>query len=169
MGLSLFLEGCATMMNPAKLKKLQAKAATGGAGPQRTAGAPRRKRKVVHNSSGSEAKKLQITLKKNGVNPFPSVDEVNMFKEDGHILHFESPKVQASTDANTFAISGNGELKQITELLPGIVNQLGPNNMGMLKQMADTLQNQSPVQAAADDDDDVPDLVDNFEAAAQVD
>merc|ERR1711935_1214343 len=116
----------ANMMNPAKLKKLQEKAAANGA--QRTAGAPRRKKKVVNSSSGSEAKKLQITLKKNGVNPFPSVDEVNMFKDDGSILHFESPKVQASTDANTYAIAGTGEEKQITELLPSIVNQLGPNN-----------------------------------------
>lgn len=35
-----------------------------------------------------------------------------MIKEDGHVLHFTSPKVQASLTANTFAITGNCEEKR---------------------------------------------------------
>lgn len=73
-----------------------------------------------------------------------------MIKDDGRVLHFTNPKVQASLSANTFAISGNCEDKRklgslawlgcddviltlhlctvthaaLTELLPGIFNQL---------------------------------------------
>ena len=35
-----------------------------------------------------------------------------MIKDDGHVLHFTSPKVQASLTANTFAITGNCEEKR---------------------------------------------------------
>ena len=34
---------------------------------------------------------------------WPSIFQVNMFKEDGEVLHFASPKVQASVGANTYA------------------------------------------------------------------
>ncbi len=42
-----------------------------------------------------------------------------MIKDDGSVIHFNNPKVQASLAANTFAITGQAENKQITELLPG--------------------------------------------------
>lgn len=35
-----------------------------------------------------------------------------MIKDDGHVLHFTNPKVQASLTANTFAITGNCEEKR---------------------------------------------------------
>ena len=35
-----------------------------------------------------------------------------MFKDDGRVLHFANPKVQASLTANTFAISGSCEEKR---------------------------------------------------------
>ena len=37
-------------------------------------------------------------------------------------IHFH--QVQASLASNTFAIAGHAENKQITELLPGILNQV---------------------------------------------
>jgi nascent polypeptide-associated complex subunit beta len=37
-------------------------------------------------------KKLQQTLKRLGVNNIPQVDEVNMFKDDGTVMHFKNPK-----------------------------------------------------------------------------
>ena len=37
--------------------------------------------------------------------------------------------VHASVPANTFAIYGNGEDKELTELVPGILNQLGPDSL----------------------------------------
>jgi len=49
-----------------------------------------------------------------------------MFKEGGNVTHFAAPKVHASVPSNTFANYGNGEDKELTELAPGILNQLGP-------------------------------------------
>ena len=89
------------------------------------------------------------------VNNIPGIEEVNMIKDDGSVIHFNNPKVrrsdsielhhigviiaissdpklhndfslqvQASLAANTFAVTGHAENKQITELLPGILNQV---------------------------------------------
>lgn len=38
--------------------------------------------------------------------------QVNMIKEDGQVIHFNNPKVQASLAANTFAITGHAEMKR---------------------------------------------------------
>lgn len=35
-----------------------------------------------------------------------------MIKEDGTVIHFNNPKVQASLAANTFAITGQAENKR---------------------------------------------------------
>ena len=55
-------------------------------------GTPRRKVKKVHKSSGTDDKKLQTTLKKMNVQPIPGIEEVNMFKSDGNVIHFSAPK-----------------------------------------------------------------------------
>lgn len=36
-----------------------------------------------------------------------------MIKNDGSVIHFNNPKAQASLAANTFAITGHGEIKQV--------------------------------------------------------
>lgn len=41
---------------------------------------------------GGEDPKLQAALKKLQVEPVSGVEEVNMFKEDGNVLHFAAPK-----------------------------------------------------------------------------
>lgn len=41
---------------------------------------------------GGEDPKLQAALKKLQVEPVSGVEEVNMFKEDGNVLHFSAPK-----------------------------------------------------------------------------
>ena len=40
------------------------------------------------------------------------IEEVNMFKDSGEVLHFSNPKVQASLASNIFAISGPSETKR---------------------------------------------------------
>jgi nascent polypeptide-associated complex subunit beta len=55
-------------------------------------GTPRRKVKKVHKSSGTDDKKLQASLKKLNVQPIAQIEEVNMFKEDGNVIHFSAPK-----------------------------------------------------------------------------
>lgn len=95
-------------MNAEKLKKLQAQVRIGGKG------TPRRKKKVVHQTPGTDDKKLQSVLKKIAVNPIPGIEEVNMIKNDGTVIHFNNPKAQASLAANTFAITGHGDQKQVS-------------------------------------------------------
>lgn len=94
-------------MNKEKLNKLMKDVRIGGKG------TPRRKRKVVHQTPGTDDKKLQSVLKKTAVNPIPGIEEVNMIKNDGTVINFNNPKAQASLAANTFAITGHGELKQV--------------------------------------------------------
>ena len=55
-------------------------------------GTPRRKTKKVHKTSGTDDKKLQTSLKKLNVQPIQAIEEVNMFKEDGNVIHFAAPK-----------------------------------------------------------------------------
>merc|ERR1712141_826771 len=92
-------------MNAEKLKQLQANVRIGGKG------TVRRKKKVVHRTATTDDKKLQSSLKKLSVNNIPGIEEVNMIKDDGTVIHFNNPKVQASLAANTFAVTGHGENK----------------------------------------------------------
>ena len=48
-----------------------------------------------------------------------------MFTDEGKVIHFEQPKLQASLGSNTYVVSGSGEKKELQELLPGIITQLG--------------------------------------------
>lgn len=72
--------------------------------------------------------------------------------------------VHASLPANTFAIYGNGEDKELTELVPGILNQLGPDSLASLRKLAESYQSLQKKEGEDDkkddsDDDDIPDLV----------
>ncbi|KAM4623630.1 transcription factor BTF3-like [Polymixia lowei] len=106
--------------------KLQAQVRIGGKG------SAHRKKKVVHRTTTADDKKLQFSLKKLGVNNIPGTEEVNMFTNQGKVIHFNNPKVQASLAANTFTITGHAETKQLTEMLPGILNQLGADSLTSL-------------------------------------
>ncbi|RMY47446.1 hypothetical protein D0865_08660 [Hortaea werneckii] len=137
-------------------------------------GTPRRKMKKVHKSSGTDDKKLQGALKKLNVQPITAIEEVNMFKQDGNVIHFSAPKVHASVPSNTFALYGNGEDKELTELVPGILNQLGPDSLASLRKLAESYQSMQKggegEEGKKDDDEDIPDLVEgsNFENKNEV-
>ena len=81
--------------------------------------------------------------------------------------------VHAAVSANTFAIYGAGQVKELTELVPGILNQLGPDSLASLRKLAESYQaiqqgRQGAGPGAPDDDDeDVPDLVENFDVEEQ--
>merc|ERR1712142_468434 len=154
-------------MNPEKLKQLQAQVANVRIGGKGTA---RRKKKVIHRTATTDDKKLQSSLKKLSVNNIPGIEEVNMIKDDGSVIHFNNPKVQASLAANTFAVTGHAENKQITEMLPGILNQLGAESLTHLKRLASNVTGGAglgDVAGGDDDDDEVPDLVENFDEASK--
>lgn len=100
--------------------------------------------------------------------------------------------VHAALPSNTLAIYGPGQVKELTELVPGILNQLGPDSLASLRKLAESYQALSGQQqraagggesgsvlayasahpltpslpapaAVAEDDDEVPDLVESFE------
>ncbi|CAL9055256.1 nascent polypeptide-associated complex subunit beta-like isoform X1 [Musa acuminata AAA Group] len=155
-------------MNVEKLMKMAGAVRTGGKGSMR------RKKKAVHKTTTTDDKRLQSTLKRIGVNVIPAIEEVNIFKDD-LVIQFVNPKVQASIAANTWVVSGSPQTKKLQDVLPGIINQLGPDNLENLKRLAEHLQKHAPGTGAAakqdndnDDDDDVPELVpgETFEAAA---
>jgi len=159
-------------MNSDKLTKMQEQVRIGGKG------TARRKKKVLHRTATTDDKKLQSSLKKLSVNNIPGIEEVNMMKNDGSVIHFNNPKVQASLAANTFAVTGQSETKQITEMLPGILNQLGAESLQHLKRLATSVgagagaggagaEKPAAVDEEEDDDDDVPDLVENFDEASK--
>lgn len=148
--------------NAALQKKLKAKfgnasSRTGGKG------TARRKKKTVRKSTNSEDKRLQTQLKKLNVNVIPAVEEVNLFKEDAKVIHFSNPRVQASIAANTYVVSGKAEDKDLGDLLPNILPQLGPSALNELKDLESELVKAN--EAADEEDSDIPDLVEatNFE------
>ncbi|KAF9594770.1 hypothetical protein IFM89_034753 [Coptis chinensis] len=108
-------------MNVEKLMKMVGAVRTGGKGSMR------RKKKVVHRTTTTDDKRLQSTLKRLRVNVIPAIEEVNIFK-DVTVIQFHNPKVQASIVANTWVVSGTPQTKKLQDILPGIINQLGPDN-----------------------------------------
>lgn len=85
-------------MNAEKLQKLQAAVRIGGKG------TPRRKHKVVHSSTSAaqDDKKLNAAIKKLNVQPINGVEECNMFKNDGMVLHFKQPNGGIIVSDNCF-------------------------------------------------------------------
>jgi len=160
-------------MNAEKLKLLQEQVRIGGKG------TARRKKKVVHKSNVTDDKKIQTALKKIGVSSISGIEEVNLIKDDGEVIHFNNPKVQACLQSNTFAITGHAETKQITDLLPSLLSQLRAENLtSALRKLASSGGTEAAQAGAAGDgvhaqptadvdDEDVPDLVENFDEASK--
>ena len=146
-------------------------------------GTSRRKKVNRSTASGQDEKKLQATLKKLGMESIPGIDEVNMFKDDGTVIHIRNPAVKANMRGGSYYVSGNAENKRVEQLLPGILSQLGGNTLGNLQNLLGSLPTggsmptgglQNPLgnideDDEEDDEDDVPELVDDFENAANLD
>lgn len=71
-------------INSDKLAKLQAQANADGI--------RRKTKKTAGRVAGGDDKKLQAALKKLNAQPIPSIEEINMFQDDGNVLHFKVPK-----------------------------------------------------------------------------
>ncbi|PWA49116.1 Nascent polypeptide-associated complex NAC domain-containing protein [Artemisia annua] len=154
-------------MNVEKLQKMAGAVRTGGKG------SVRRKKKAVHKPNTTDDKRLLSTLKRIGVQPIPQIEEVNIFKDET-VIQFVNPKVQAAVGANTWVVSGSPQTKKLQDILPSILNQLGPDS---LRKLAEQFQKQgvgagegdAPMTTIQEDDDEVPELVagETFEAAAE--
>ena len=80
--------------------------------------------------------------------------------------------MQASVQCNTFGITGHAEEKSLEEMLPGILNQLGADSIANLRRFAESFKAAGsaglPTGAATAEDDDIPELVENFDAKVTV-
>uniref|UniRef100_A0A7I4C0Q4 Nascent polypeptide-associated complex subunit beta n=2 Tax=Physcomitrium patens TaxID=3218 RepID=A0A7I4C0Q4_PHYPA len=160
-----YCERMAYQMNREKLMKMASAVRTGGKG------SVRRKKKAVHKTTTTDDKRLQSTLKRLGVNTIPGIEEVNIFQDES-VIHFVNPKVQASIAANTWVVSGPSQTKKLQDILPSIINQLGPEkmNLAQLKKLAEQYQKKDNLGGIAEEeDDDVPELVEgeSFEEASK--
>ncbi len=94
-----------------------------------------------------------------------------MFKDDNTLIHFKKPSIQFSVRENLMSITGMPETKTFKEMMPGIMNQIGPQQFGllqeMMKSMGSNIVGEKPEEE--EDEDDVPELVGdvNFEETAK--
>nr|XP_023894725.1 nascent polypeptide-associated complex subunit beta-like isoform X2 [Quercus suber] len=134
-------------MDRERLMKMAVAVRTGGKGSMR------RKKKAIHRATTTDDKRLQSIFKRIGVNTIPAIEEVNIFRDDA-VIQFLNPK-------------------ELQDILPGIINQLGPDNLDNLRKLAEQFQKQQPPAGAQatqeEDDDEVPELVagETFETAAE--
>ena len=106
-------------------------------------------------TQGSGDKVVKSIVKKVGAHPL-GVDEINFFRDDNTILHFKNPEAYASIQNNTFIVSGAAETKTIKDLLPDIIQQLGPKQSKLLESL---------VSNSGEGAEDVPDLVEDKPAS----
>jgi len=139
----------------------RAKLLAKGGGKGAALGGMRRKNQKKHVPSVTNDKKMQEQTKRMGCQTIPGIEEMNMFTEDGKVIHFDAPKLQAALGSNTFVVTGSGETKEIQDLIhqPGFINQLGPDNLPFLQNFAKTM--------ASGEDDGVPDTDANFEEVSK--
>lgn len=117
-------------MDVERLQRLANAVRTGGKG------SVRRKKKAAHKVTSGDDTRLQNCLRRMQVNTIPGIEEVNIFQGE-NVIHFANPKVQASAPANTYVVSGVSQSKALQDILPGVLNQLGPENLASLKKMAE--------------------------------
>lgn len=141
-------------IDPEKLAKLQK------TGSKKVGGARVKAKKA--SSSEQDDTKLIEALGKLKSQKIEGIEEANFFREDGKVLHFNRVGVQSAAQHNTFAFTGYPQEKDVTQLIPQILPQLGAENLEVLRKLAEQLQaGKTPeeLSAAGEGDEDIPDLV----------
>ena len=87
-----------------------------------------------------------------------------MFKDDNTVIHLRRPKTQFSVRENLLVVTGNPETKDLKNMMPDILKQVGPQQYNYLKTQLKELDGGKKEEA---DDDDVPELVGTFEDAGK--
>ena len=121
------------------------------------------------NQNVEEDKKLKAAVKKFGAQPLTDIDEVNMFKDDNTVVHFKKPLINYSVRENLLIVTGGCESKELKDMLPEIIKQVGPQQYEALKNLVGDMAKGVGAAAGGDDDeDDVPPLVQGtFEDASK--
>ncbi|XP_043320170.1 transcription factor BTF3-like [Cervus canadensis] len=151
-----------TIVNQNKLAKWQAQVHISG---KKTAS----RKKVVLRTVTADNKEISVLFKEvGGINSISGIEEVKMFTNQGTVIHLNNPRGKASLVAKTFTVTGHAETKQLTEMLSSILNLLGTESQTSLRRRAEALPEQSvdgkaPLATGEDDDDEVPDVVENFD------
>lgn len=80
--------------------------------------------------------------------------------------HCPSFLVHGVGASNTYAVYGAGADKELTDLVPGILSQLGPDSLASLRKLAESYQAMNAANmgaqggaGGAEGDDEVPDVV----------
>jgi nascent polypeptide-associated complex subunit beta len=122
-------------------------------------------KKVVHHTEVNEDKKLKSTIKKFGMQPLQDIDEVNMFRDDNTVMHMKKPQTQFSVRENMLVVAGQMQTRELKDMMPDILKQVGPKQYQYLKsQLVSGGEQKAATQEAADEDD-VPNLVGNFDGS----
>lgn len=85
-------------------------------------------------------------MKSHNASLIPRIAEINFFCADGNIIHFESTLIQKPTviQSESYCITAISnakyEYKTITDLVPGIIRQVGIQNTEYLEKATEYLQ-----------------------------
>ena len=96
-------------------------------------GTQKRKIKVLEKGNMSASKKMKTIEKKLGTTPLPDIAEVNLFKEDGAVLHFNNPNIRGSIQNQVLVVSQEPEMKDIRNNFAEFISHLGPKELEGLK------------------------------------
>jgi nascent polypeptide-associated complex subunit beta len=127
-------------------------------------GTMRRKKKVASHNPKADDKKLISAIKKYNMQPLNDIVELNMFMENNSIMHFTKLQVQYSFKESFVFVSGEYETKELKDLLPGIIEQVGPQHHEYLKKLKESMQTPVPKK----EEEEIPKLVGtNFEEVSK--
>lgn len=80
-----------------------------------------------------------------------------MFKDDNTVVHFRKPNIQFAAREDLLIVTGTSETKELKEMMPEILKQVGLQQYGYLQKMMGELG--KAAGATEEDPDDVPPLV----------
>ena len=130
-------------------------------------GTQRRKHEAKKRGNKVETdKKIEAIAKKSQAKKLTEVSEINIFKDDNTVIHFKKPTLEYSFKEKVSFVSGLHETKNIKELLPAIIKQLGPKQFEFMKEYAETLKTKDKKD---DKDEQAPELVEDFESVSKKD
>ena len=129
-------------------------------------GTQKRKKEAKHRGNKVEAdKKITALAKKAGARKINEVSEINIFKDDNNVVHLKKPTLEYSFKEKVSFVSGTSETKNIKDLLPYIIKQLGPKQFEFMKEYAETLKSKDKKKGEKIDE--APELVEDFEEVSK--
>ena len=132
-------------------------------------GSMRRKKKVASHNPKADDKKLISAIKKYNMQPLNDIVELNMFQDNNNVMHFTKLQVQYSFKESFVFINGSYETKELKDLIPAIIDQVGSQHHEYLKKLRETMASTKP-EVVKKEEDEIPKLVGtNFEEISKKD